>query len=99
MNITKASIQPLRNFILVEPITRPESTDSGFVMPDSSYVPTPIAGIVLACGKDCKEVSVGDIVFFRRFSIDELKFTIADGSQETASIISEEELVSKTIKK
>jgi len=92
MNISKTNVRPIKNFLLIEPLARVEETTDGLVMPEATYSPAPVAGTVLRAGKNCVEVKEGDVVFFRRFSVDELAFTTPDGSKESVSLISEEEL-------
>ncbi len=92
--ITVSSIVPLKQFILVEPLNRTEETSSGLILPEEKYTPTPVVGKVLKAGVD-SQFAIGDIVFFRRYSIDELKFATADGVEQLVSLISDDEVVAK----
>ena len=92
MQISISDIKPKKNFIVVDPKTsRPEETTTGFVMPEERYTPTPVIGTVLAVGPE-SEFHVGEVVFFRRFAIDELKFDV-DGKKQVVSLISDDEVV------
>ena len=92
--ITVSNIVPLKQFILIEPLNRTEETTSGLILPEEKYTPTPVVGKVLRAGADSQFVA-GDIVFFRRYSTDELKFATADGIEQLVSLISDDEVVAK----
>jgi len=94
MDITLEKIVPLKKSVLIKPRTRTAETDGGLVIPEESYTPTPVVGDVLAVGEE-SQFKVGDIVFFRRYSIDELKFNTADGVQQIVSLITDDEIVAK----
>lgn len=98
MIIKKEDFVPFKNFVVIEPLEKPQETQSGLALPDESYSATPVAGTVLSVGPEVKNVAVADVVFFRRFSIDELKFTDDTGLSEILSLISEDEIVGKSNK-
>lgn len=92
MQITLDNIKPKKNFIIVDPSSaRADETSSGFVLPEERYTPTPVIGTVRAVGPE-SEFKIGQTVFFRRFSIDELKFNV-DGKKQVVSLISDDEVV------
>lgn len=92
MEIKAENIQPLKNFVLIKAIEKPAETAAGFVMPEETYSPTPVIGTIFAKGPDSK-FNIGEVVFFRRFSVDELKFNSNDGKPEMVSLISDDEIV------
>lgn len=95
-NFSVDQIQPLAKHILVKPIGRPTETSTGFVMPEEGWSPTPVVGLVIAAGEG-SQFKVGQIVFFRRYSVDELKFISADGQNQIVNLLSDDEIVA-TIK-
>lgn len=94
MSIKVEDIVPLKKYILIKPRTRSAETSSGIIMPEQSSTATPVVGDVIAVG-DESQFKPGDTVFFRRFSVDELKFSV-DGKEEIVSLISDDEVVAKT---
>lgn len=79
---SKLPIRPLGGNILVKPEAAEETTASGLVVAASAKEDKPQKGEVLALGTgkldaDGKEipwnVSVGDIVFFKKYSPDEIE--------------------------
>lgn len=85
------NIRPVGSFVLIEPVNRPEETSSGFIIPEEGYTPTPVIGKIIAVG-EASIYKEGDMVFFRRYSIDELKFNTG-GTQQIVSLISDDEIV------
>ena len=94
MKFTVTDIVPCRKFILVKPLEKPTETDSGLVLPEQGFSPTPVAAEVISAG-DESDFKAGDIVFFRRYSHDELKFYGTDGQLITLSLLADEEIVAK----
>lgn len=75
-------LQPLGDRLLVEAISEDEITKAGIILPDTVDKEKPEKGKVVAIGsgrlKDdgtriALEVKVGDIVFFKKYSPDEIK--------------------------
>jgi len=78
-------LEPLGNFIVVEPIEKPKETASGIVIPDSAQKPASLLGTVIAVGpgeynptaatvmNERKPISVkvGDKVLIRRQRFEE----------------------------
>lgn len=92
MKITIEKIKPQKDFVLIEPdVIKQSETENGFVLPEEKYTPTPVLGRIIAVGPD-SNLEVGQIVFFRRFSIDELKFNL-DGKKHVVSLLSDDEIV------
>ena len=74
--MTKLSIQPLADRVLVEPLEAETKTASGIYIPDSAKE-KPQQGKVVAIGKGTKDepltVQVGDTVLYGKFAGTELK--------------------------
>lgn len=75
--MSKLSIKPLADRVLVEPLEAQSKTASGIYIPDSAKE-KPQQGIVIATGKGTKDepitVKVGDTVLYGKFAGTELKF-------------------------
>lgn len=64
--MTTKIIHPLTDRVVVS-IGTTHTTTSGIIVPESIETERPEQGTVLAIGKDCKEVQVGDIVVFAKY--------------------------------
>ncbi len=84
------NIKAVGDKIIIEVFTK-INTNSDWEFPEEQYTATPVVAKVIARGED-SIYDIGDLVFFRRYSVDELKFKI-DGKDRTVSIISDEEVV------
>jgi len=75
--MSKLSIKPLADRVLVEPLEAVSKTASGIYIPDSAKE-KPQQGVVKATGKGTKDepitVKIGDTVLYGKFSGTELKF-------------------------
>jgi len=74
--MSKLTIKPLADRVLVEPLAAETKTASGLYIPDSAKE-KPQQGTVVAVGKGTKDepmtVKVGDAVLYGKFSGTELK--------------------------
>jgi len=74
--MSKLTIQPLADRVLVEPLAAETKTASGIYIPDSAKE-KPQQGKVVAVGKGTKDepmtVSIGDTVLYGKFAGTELK--------------------------
>lgn len=84
-------IVPLKNFVLIKAHNGPAQSASGLIMPEERYVPTPVVGKVISAGPQ-SQFKIGEYVFFRRYSVDELKFKTEEG-EEVVSLLSDDEIV------
>ena len=91
-----ADIIPLKNGLIIKPFERDSITESGFELPQEQHQSTPVLGSVIAAGTE-SQFAVGDVVFFRRYSVDELSFNV-DGVKQTVSFLTDNEVVA-TFKK
>lgn len=62
---------PLNTRLIVLPIAVEEKTASGIYIPDTAKE-KPTKGEVVAVGKDCEEVEIGDIVLYSEYSGSEM---------------------------
>lgn len=84
------NIKPLGKRVLVEQFTG-GVTKGGLVLPDGATEGRIMTkGKVVAIG-DVKKVKVGDVVYFKKFAVDELEF---DGVKY--SLLTEKELLATT---
>ncbi len=88
-----SKIVPLRDGVLIKPFEQDGETSSGMLLPEQQHQATPVLGEVIAKGGN-SQFEVGDIVFFRRYSIDELSFPV-DGKKITVSFLTDSEIVAK----
>ncbi|MBI4424488.1 MAG: co-chaperone GroES [Elusimicrobia bacterium] len=79
--LTKVSIQPLGDRVLVRPVETGESKSNGIIIPDSAKE-KPQEGEVVACGKGKTtetglilpmDVKVGDRILYGKYSGNEIK--------------------------
>jgi chaperonin GroES len=84
MAVKKIKFQPLGARVLVEPVEEEKVTSSGIVLPDTVDKEKAQIGVVVALGtgsakKDFKfHVKVGDKVYFKKYSPDEVKVEEAE---------------------
>jgi len=66
-------IQPLQDFVMLEPVKAEDVTKGGIVLPESARK-LPAEGIVVAKAADaCDEVALGDRVIYKEYSGSEIK--------------------------
>jgi chaperonin GroES len=79
--MSKVSIKPLGDRVLVEPQEAEVKTAGGIIIPDSAKE-KPQRGVVVAVGSGTKdvemEVKVGDVVFYGKYSGTELSIDGTD---------------------
>jgi len=74
---------PIGKRVLISPIEAANKTESGLVMENSSNTASlPVKGEVLEVG-ELSQFKKGDIVLFRRFSVDSIKLITEKGEIET----------------
>lgn len=73
-------LQPLEDHIIVEPLNQETTTKSGIILPESKEKPSKWKVVAVGAGKILEngtrapiDVAVGDIVYFAKYSIDELE--------------------------
>lgn len=95
-------IQPLADYILVEPLKEEKTTSSGIVIPDTASEERPQKGKVIAVGpgklNDKGErvplaVQVGQVVLFKKYGPDEIKLRDESGKEVEYLIAREEDIL------
>ena len=79
MDLSK--IEPVGDRVLVENIEGDTKSKMGLELSDANGKELPIMGKVLAIGSESK-FKVGDVLLFRRYAVDELKFN-REGEETT----------------
>lgn len=98
---TKHSVTPLEDHILVEAIEEETKTKSGILLPDSKEKPSKGTVIAIGAGKILDngqrapiDVKVGDIVYFTKYSPDELEIE-NNGTKIKYLVIKQSSLLAK----
>ena len=78
-------------------------TTSGIERADQGHT-TPVKGRVVSAGKRYwfkggSQFEVGDVVYFRRYSVDELKTPSADGTEKSIFVCDDADIVCRLITK
>ena len=97
----KHTLTPLEDHILVKPIEEENKTKSGILLPDSKEKPSKGTVIAVGAGKIVDngqrapmDVKVGDIVYFTKYSPDELEIE-ENGEKVNYLIIKQSSLLAK----
>jgi chaperonin GroES len=80
-------VQPLHDWVMIEPIANESKTASGIIIPNAA-IPKPVKGTVISVGTPECSVQPGDIVFYPKHSVNSIK----DGDNEYL-IVKESELL------
>jgi co-chaperonin GroES (HSP10) len=80
--------------MIVDPYKITE-TSSGVLRVDQGHS-TPVKGTVISVGDESK-FKEGDVVFFRRYSVDELKIPQEDGSEKSMFIVEDNDVVARLV--
>ena len=91
LEIKVENIVPLKKFIIIEPLEAPTESESGLEMPEDTNPGTPTIGRVIKVGED-SQFKEGNLVFFRRYSVDELRFRTPSG-ESTVNLLQDDEVV------
>lgn len=81
MTINKDDVIPVGKRLLIEPFKQASETTSGLAMAEGDGNATPVCGTVIRVGQGCS-FKEGDLLLFRRYSIDSLKAYTEEGEQE-----------------
>lgn len=99
------NIIPIGKRCLVKPYQAAEKTESGLLMNNESNVSAaPVKGTVVAAGRgrwwklwlDGSEFQVGDVLYFRRYSIDILK-TITEKGEQVVNVVEDADVIAKEL--
>lgn len=84
-------IVPLKNCLIIREFERETTTESGLELPENQNQGTPVVGEVVAIGPE-SQFKIGDVVFFRRYSVDSLTFKV-DGKTVEVNLLTDSEVV------
>lgn len=90
MEITKENIHPQSYYLLIEPEGKSIGSIKGLVLPENMHQPMPMIGTIKECGPDvdAERYKIGDIIMFRRYSVDELEIEHQDTTKEKIYFVS-----------
>ena len=95
-------IQPLSDFVLIEPLKEEKTTSSGIIIPETAQEDRPQKGKVVAIGpgkvndkgeKAAMTVAVGSVVLFKKYGPDEIKVKDESGKEIEYLIAREEDIL------
>ena len=93
---------PLEDHIVVKPINQESTTKSGIILPESKEKPSKWEVVAVGNGKILEngtrapiDVKVGDIVYFAKYSIDELEVEEDDWKKETYLVMKQSYIMAK----
>ena len=95
-------IQPLSDFVLIEPLKEEKTTSSGIIIPETAQEDRPQKGKVVAVGpgkindkgeKIAMSVAVGNEVLFKKYGPDEIKVKDETGKEVEYLIAREEDIL------
>lgn len=91
--MAKTTLIPLEDHVLVEPVEQETTTKSGFILPEKEEKPTKGTVIAVGQGKILDngqraplDVQVGDVIYFTKYSPDELEVE-HNGQKKTYLVI------------
>ena len=85
-------IQPVGNRVLVLPEKGDGESKSGLTLSTSRSDQTPVFGKIIKTGDQVKNYKVGDVILWRRYSVDQLPLDI-QGKRETVYLIDGEDIL------
>ena len=95
-------IQPLSDFVLIEPLKEEKTTSSGIIIPETAQEDRPQKGKVVAVGpgktndkgeRTAMSVIVGNVVLFKKYGPDEIKVKDESGKEVEYLIAREEDIL------
>ena len=93
---------PLEDHIVVKPLNQETTTKSGIILPESKEKPSKWEVVAVGNGKILEngtrapiDVKVGDIVYFAKYSIDELEVEEDDWKKETYLVMKQSYIMAK----
>ena len=95
-------IQPLSDFVLIEPLKEEKTTSSGIIIPETAQEDRPQKGRVIAIGpgktndkgeRIVMSVAVGNVVLFKKYGPDEIKVKDESGKEVEYLIALEEDIL------
>ena len=86
--------EPIGKRIIIDPEKITE-TENGIQRADQGQS-MPVKGTVIAVGKD-SQFKLGEVLLFRRYSVDELSMPSTDGSVQNVYLCDDEDIVARLI--
>ena len=92
---------PLEDHIIVKPLVQESTTKSGIILPENKEKPSKGEVVAVGAGKILEngsrasvDVKVGDIVYFAKYSIDELEID-EDGEKKQYLVMKQNYIMAK----
>lgn len=92
---------PLEDHIIVKPLSQENTTKSGIILPESKEKPSKGEVVAVGAGKILEngsrapvDVAVGDVVYFAKYSIDELEVE-ENGTKTTYLVMKQSYIMAK----
>ena len=92
---------PLEDHIIVKPLVQESTTKSGIILPENKEQPSKWEVVAVGAGKILEngsrasvDVKVGDIVYFAKYSIDELEID-EDGEKKKYLVMKQNYIMAK----
>ena len=92
---------PLEDHIIVKPLVQESTTKSGIILPENTEKPSKWEVVAVGAGKILEngsrasvDVKVGDIVYFAKYSIDELEID-EDGEKKKYLVMKQNYIMAK----
>ena len=92
---------PLEDHIIVKPLVQESTTKSGIILPENKEKPSKGEVVAVGAGKILEtgsrasvDVKVGDIVYFAKYSIDELEID-EDGEKKKYLVMKQNYIMAK----
>ncbi len=92
---------PLEDHIIVKPLSQENTTKSGIILPESKEKPSKGEVVAVGAGKILEngsrapvDVAVGDVVYFAKYSIDELEVE-ENGAKTTYLVMKQSYIMAK----
>lgn len=91
MNLSRDTVTPTGKRLLLEVFKQASETSGGLLLSQGDGYATPVLGTVIKAGSESK-YKEGDVLMWRRYSIDTLKIDLGEGEQEY-SILEDDDVV------
>lgn len=89
------NIKPVNGYLVIEPYEQPTQVGDLEMVQGDKTNSAPVRGTVIATSS--KNFAVGAELFFRKYAIDELKFTDEEGKEKTVYVLDEREILAELI--
>lgn len=90
------NILPIGNRVLIQPFVSAEQTESGLILDNNNNTSAaPVLGTIIKVGDDTR-FQEGEMVYFRRYSLDTLKIITEKGEVEV-NLIDTSDILAKQV--